>query len=203
MLYASLKAEVKSRLQSLHLETSLFRVPRSRVEQTFRAEFCYLQLRRITEIVSIAVLLVHNPYERFRTKTLTKIYNADELLNALAKLSASAFPQSALSMGKPPYEGGAVHFAIPKPSFDTREAIKEIYTTACDRLHMGSLRTVLKTRSKQYSIDFIKRSFDRLCGLLNSHIIVLPDKRVMHAWMDWASDENVRCQWLDLSTPQR
>jgi hypothetical protein len=71
LLYASLMSEVKSRLQKLHLDINLQRIPSPHVEKVFRAEVCYLQLRRITEIVAVAVLLAHNPYQAFRNQDLS------------------------------------------------------------------------------------------------------------------------------------
>ena len=50
-LYASLMAEVKSRLQKIHLELSLLKIPKPQVERVYHAEICYLQLRRIAELV--------------------------------------------------------------------------------------------------------------------------------------------------------
>ena len=123
LLYASLMAEVKSRLQNLHLETDLLNALRDPpVQKTFRAELCYFQLRRIAELVSVAVLLVHNPYEEFRNQDLAKIFQADKLLKALAKLSASAFPQRAATMARPMKTGQLAHIALPRSNFDVRNA---------------------------------------------------------------------------------
>lgn len=196
-LYASLMAEVKARLQKLHLEINLLKLPTSGSEKTFRAEICYLQLRRITELVAVAVLLVHNPYDEFRSQDLAKIFQADKLLKTLTKLSASAFPQPIGLTKRPPFPGGRLYVALPAPTFDVRDAISEIYTTSCDRLHLGGLHTVLRQRNKQYSGQFIRTSFGRLVTLLDKHVILLPDNRAMLAWVDWESDENVYCQWLD------
>jgi hypothetical protein len=202
-LYASLMAEVKSRLQKLHLEANLLKtLPEPIVQKTFRSESCYLQLRRITELVAVAVLLVHTPYEKFRSQDLAKIFQADKLLKTLAKLSASAVPRPAATVERPPIERVLLTFVMPRPTFDVRDAITDIYKTSCDKLHLGSLHSILRKRNKQYSSQFIWTAFERLTTLLDTHVIVLPDNRIMIAWLDWRTGDNVHCQWLDPSPPQ-
>ena len=201
-LYASLMAEVKSRLQKIHLELSLLKIPKPQVERVYHAEICYLQLRRIAELVSVGILVAHNPYDKFRNQDLAKIYNPSTLLGALSKLGAAAFPQPIGLTRKPPFGEEPLTFALPRPTFDARDAITETYTIACDRLHLGGLHTVLRQRNKQYSGAFIEQSFHRLAALLDKHVILLPDQRAMLAWIDWGSDENVFCQWLDPPEPR-
>lgn len=196
VMYASLMAEIKARLQRVELEVNLSRIPRSGQEETFKAEFCYLQLRRITELTSVSILLAHNPYDKFRTKALSDIHNAKSLIEQLGKLNADAFPQRTTSDKKMP-DGGLVTFDLPAPNFVARDLIGSIYTTACDKMHAGAFRSIMKTRNKTYSWPFIHQSWANLVALLNSHMVILPDKRILHSWLNYQSDELVFCQWLD------
>jgi hypothetical protein len=119
-------------------------------------------------------------------------------MKTLGKLSASAFPQPAGTVQNPPFDGNvAIDIAIPKPTFDVRDAVRDIYTTSCDKLHLGGLHSVLRNRTKTLSEAFIRASFGQLTTLLNTHLIRLPDHRILMAWLDWESDGNVYCQWLD------
>lgn len=199
-LYASLMAEVKARLQKIELEINLSRIPSSPQEQTFRAEFCYLQLRRASELTSLAILVAHNPYDRFRTKALADIHNAKNLIEQLGRLNASAFPQRTVS-AQPARDGELVTFTMPTPNFEARDLIGGVYITACDKMHAGAFRSILKMRNKTYSWPFINQSWAKLVGLLDSHMVILPDQRVIHAWLNYKSDERVFCQWLDPVRP--
>lgn len=93
-LYASLMAEVKARLSSVERQLSILpKFEDNRAQQGFLLEFCYMQLRRVTELVALAVLAAHNPLPEFREKSFVKEWNPDALFKRLAGLNPEAFPQ--------------------------------------------------------------------------------------------------------------
>ena len=78
-----------------HLQLLALHQTNDNVQKTFHAEFCHLQMRRVSELIAIAVLVAHNELPDFRKKELVKDFNADNLLRQLGKLNAEAFPQVA------------------------------------------------------------------------------------------------------------
>lgn len=71
-------------------------------------EFAYLQLRRITELMALAVLVAHNQVEDFRTSRFLERWNADTIFGILARLNEDGFP-APIRMNDVPSELRATH----------------------------------------------------------------------------------------------
>lgn len=204
-LYVSLLAEVKARFQYIHWSAN--QVPfehrtianfQGSFSSAIAAEACYLQLRRSTELIAMAVLAAHNEDPAFRTKTLTKEYSADKILNDLQKLSQSAMPEPVFTdlwNDEPP------EMLLSKGIVDVRKLVGEIYQKAGDKLHSGHFRFVASQRDKHYSFDFIQKSLDDLVQLLDHHIIILPNGNMMAATLCWQTEKETRARWIDLEWP--
>lgn len=194
-------AEIKNRLLYLKSEIDNFDDKTLNINRRFQAECCYLQLRKITELTAIGVLLAHYSYPEFRTKVLAKIYNADELFSALSSINQNAFPVPVRLKSDPPYkEWQNVIISMKTPDPKIRKIICSIYQACCDQLHAGRLRSIMKVRYKPYDQSYIKSSFAKLWGILNIHVINFPDDQVLLAYLDLKSDGNVFCHWLDQKT---
>lgn len=130
-LYASLMAEVKARLSSVERQLSILpKFEDNRAQQGFLLEFCYMQLRRVTELVALAVLAAHNPLPEFREKSFVKEWNPDALFKRLAGLNPEAFPQPVhhFDEGSNDFVGEYVQILKPtNPSFEVRDEICRIY----------------------------------------------------------------------------
>lgn len=198
-------AEVKARLSSV--EGQLRKMPEFKgdnVQVTFLLEFCYMHLRRITELVALAVLAAHNPIPEFRRNELLKEWNPDVLFKRLGELNPEAFPQPVHHFAERPGAevGEYVQILMPsKPSYGVRDEIRRIYSECCDKLHTGHLKAVLRNRNKPYSSAFVREAFTNLCNYLNQHVTTLPDGSVMQAKLHLTSPQNVQTRWLGPSPP--
>src|SRR5581483_4185032 len=168
-LYGSLMVEVKARLTATNIQLAATTKETNTAQIRFGAEFCYLQLRRITELVALGVLAAHNPLPEFRTKNLLKAWNPDDLMRQLGNLSKFAFPHrgGSFDMGRPDGGRQVVFSAQDFASGGPRDDICRIYNECSDKLHTGALRAVLKQREKVYSLEFIEESKDTLSDMLN------------------------------------
>ena len=203
-LYASLMMEVKERLTAVDTQFSKFKDLKEHSEKVFAAEAGYLQLRRVCELTAIAVLLAHHSLPDFRKKELLKEWNADNLMRQLAKLSDTAFPRKAFMTPMPGRTDGAMQMVFDKEDFFSqapREQISKIYTECSDKLHTLPLRSFLKKKAKEYSLEFIHESVGTFFNILNQHVIVLPDGRAIEAILRLGSPEPVRCRWLNPGQP--
>jgi hypothetical protein len=199
-LYASLMSEVKARLASV--EAGLRDLPKfkgNQVQQGFVLEYCYMHLRRITELVAVAVLAAHNPIPMFREKSFVKEWNPDALFKKLAGLNPEAFPQPVhhFDEGSNELVGDYVQVLMPSnPSFEVRDEICRIYNECGDKLHTGHLKAILRDRNKAYSVVFVREAFTNLYKYLHQHVTTLPDGRLMQAKLHLNKPGPVHARWL-------
>lgn len=92
-LYATIMREIKVRLDAVGGSARRAFETNGSSSALLDCEFCYLQLRRITELIALAVLLAHNGVAEFRRKKLMKEWKAADLIEMLAGLSDDAFPE--------------------------------------------------------------------------------------------------------------
>lgn len=189
--YADLMVEVKLRLLEIERLLAEANAESNKSKLVTMAEYCYFQLRRITELVSLAILIAHNPTEAFRAGKLVGEYNPAKLLKALGKLSPAAFPQRGIIAANPPYDRGFI--AAPLHTTDVRDRLCEIYTIACDKLHAGALKSFLK-RGTTYDFGEIEASTSYLVELLGEHIIYLPDDGIAYAKLNFEA-QGVTVHW--------
>lgn len=189
--YADLMTEVKLRL--LEIERLLAEADKESSKRRLVpiAEYCYLQLRRITELVSLAILIAHNPTEAFRAGRLVGEYNPAKLLKEIGKLSPAAFPQRGIIAVNPPYDRGFI--GAPLHTTDVRDRLCEIYTIACDKLHTGALKSFLKSGAA-YDFNEIDTSTKYLVEVLSEHIIYLPDDWIAYAKLNLET-QGVTVHW--------
>jgi hypothetical protein len=199
-LYASLMSEVKARLASV--EGQLRKLPElkdNKVQQGFLLEFCYMQLRRITELVAVAVLAAHNPIPKFRKKSFVKEWNPDALFKKLAGLNPEAFPQPVhhFDEGQNDIVGEYVQILSPsKPLYEVRDEICRIYNECGDKLHAGHLKAIMRDRNKPYSEQYVREAFTNLYKYLHQHVTTLPDGSLMQAKLHLNKPGPVHARWL-------
>lgn len=194
-MYADLMMEIRSRLREIEAQLAFSDVATSKRRQVFIAEYCYLHLRRITELASLAILIAHNPTEEFRGGKAAKQWNPDILLEMIGKLRPAAFPQRGINSNNAPHE--RVFIAAALPTTDVRERICAIYNTACDRLHVGKLKSFIKGK-QEYDFNDIEGSWRYLVDLLDEHIIYLPDGRIAYTKLGYPDADRVEVKWVTL-----
>jgi len=136
------------------------------------AETLQLQIRKISELLALACLLVHGDVEGARSARLTSAYQADFIMNALEKLHPRFYPRPTrmiLRDGKPYKLEDIKYGYLTKP-----ELIKS-YREAGTFLHAGYVDEILANKQKVVDGNEIGRWFAKLMLLLNQHVIFLAD----------------------------
>ena len=194
-LYGSLMSEIKARLMEVNAILHKQHPDNHNIRRTFEAEYCFHQLRRSTELIAISALTAHNPHPEFRVKQLVKEYHPENLFRQLEKLSAKSFPRACV-IERGPGDRCLIHVLDGKGA-PARQDIAEIYNHSGDRLHAGALRSILKQRNKIYDFNYIRRSALKLAGLLNVHVIQIPDRRALTAELHLDDDaRQVIVEWM-------
>ena len=189
-LYAALMEEVKERRDAA--SKTLARAHNDDPPYSYLdIEFCYLQVRRICEALALAVLVAHNDLDGFRSKDLMKEYKADALFSDLTKLNSTAFPRCARFA--PDQEPGMFVATIANEGLLTKEGLAKIYHTCADGLHAGSLRRMLNHGPKRYNVSDVVSWLNQIVRLLDVHVVVLPDGRMMTVEMTGGANGAVIC----------
>lgn len=159
-------------------------------------EFCYLQVRRICEILAIAALIAHNEIDSFRANKFIKAWNADDLFTKLASVNTTAFPRAARFEAEE--EAGVFVATIENEGYLTREAFTQIYHQCSAGLHAGTLKRLLDYGPKQYNVKDVISWLDEIVRLLNIHVVVLPNGKMMSVEMIGGYNGSVICHLDDL-----
>ncbi len=135
----------------------------------YAREYCYLQFRRICELVALGCLQLHGDLPAARSTAARKEWNAERIMKLLQKSHPHSFPQSLTRTKR--VDGW--HFdANSKPNALTFAEFKTLYTKCGEILHRGTIRTIeaedsLATRDYEEVIQWSHKLVD----LLNEHVI--------------------------------
>ena len=157
----------------------------------FIAEACYLQFRRICELVTLACLIAHNGHKGFDTRKLSKEWNAATLAKLLNELSYSSLPYSGIK----PLDGeDRVFFLRRYDTNDFKKFIMSVYNDCSDKLHIGNVGSIFG-KPKKLSFRYVNNTFKEFVERLDQHIIVLPDDEALCIEMHFERGGPVWCQW--------
>lgn len=153
------------------------------------AEFCYLQVRRICELLALGVLAAHNSLPGARSSKLYSIWNPDKIFRNVSVLNEMGFPV--------PFRGSVnldrtLHFTpIEKPLIDAAY-LGKMYARCGENLHVGKFSDLLTERQKMYDIREIRQWCGGLAELLSEHMIMLPEfETVLVATLDTSDTHEV------------
>jgi len=195
-IYREHMVQARSRLLEVERQLEISDNVDTKKEKVFAAEYCYLQLRSVVELVSIAILSAHNAFEEFRGTKLLKEYNPNALLRLIGQLHPAAFPHRGFQSHGP--DGLRTFFAMPIETLEARDRLSRIYVTACDKLHFGALKSVLKRDIRTIDFNNIQDDWAYLVDLLREHVIVLPDNRIVYCKIDYPNGEGIVLYWITL-----
>jgi hypothetical protein len=138
-LYADLMEEVKIRIECI--ESAL------RGETQFPgrvvSEFCYLQLRLLCETIALGCLLAHGDISAARSKDLSKAYEADRIIEKLAKLHSEFYPKPRKQVRTGPTR---LDYALPDYDFLAQNELVQLWRKCGKILHRGRLKDILPKR---------------------------------------------------------
>jgi hypothetical protein len=137
--YRQFMEEVKTRLAAAREALKDAYAKRDQADAYLMAEFAVLQVRRVTELVALGVVVAHNEIEDFRTNKLVGQWNADALFGHLAKLSDTAFPEPFIIRSVD--EAGNASIRIDAAGPLRKSELANIYNRCGELLHTGKLKS--------------------------------------------------------------
>ena len=167
--YADLMEEVKLRLSAIELALN----GATHLSPGFVEDFCYLQLRMIGELISLACLLAHGDIPAAQQSTLQTSWDADRILKTLGNLHPDYFPYP---VRREHLANGSIHMHDVPPGYLTKDEMLSFLGKVGNRLHRGSLKKVLRNQQTiQNSFPEIVKWHDKIILLLNEHRIMFAD----------------------------
>lgn len=172
--YCAILEELKARVDTIAEVVSAIRSPTSAQHHrhnVFLFEGLYLQLRKVCELLSLSLLLVHHITDKAWAKTLIKEWRSDRLLDEVSKINPIGFPRP---ISPSDWRSGSNETLAEFPPVFTATDLKSLYVECGDRLHVGSLRNVLRNRTLELNQTLIREWVTKIQVGLSSHMIVLP-----------------------------
>src|SRR5664279_3063861 len=103
----------------------------------YAREYCYLQFRRICELVALGCLRLHGDLPAATSSAATKEWNAERIMRLLQRNHPHSFPQSLTRTNTA--EGWHLK-ANSKPNALTFTEFKSLYAKCGEVLHRGTIR---------------------------------------------------------------
>lgn len=141
-------------------------------------EYCYLQYRRICELLALGCLQLHGELPGTKSNTVVKEWNAERIMSLLQRKHPHAFPQSVISTKTP--EGWS-YVANSKPNALTFPEFKSLYSKCGLVLHRGTIRSIeVEQPLQKPDYDQLIQWSHKIVYLLNQHFISRSDGKGLY-----------------------
>lgn len=141
-------------------------------------EYCYLQYRRICELLALGCLQLHGDLAEAKSRSATKEWNAERIMALLHRKHPHAFPQCVIATKVP---SGWTYVANSKPNAMTLAEFKSLYSKCGEVLHRGTIRSIEAEHPPDKSdYDQLIRWSHKIVDLLNQHFISRSDGRGLY-----------------------
>lgn len=168
-IYAGFAQEISDRLAAIE-EAVRLAVTVGADRAYFHAEFAFMQLRLVCELVALAALWVHR--EKGLSKKLEGAWHVDEIFKELETINDKCFPFGCRMTFT--QDGG--YQVVPRPeAVMKRYDLTRIYGQCGNVLHRGALKLFLSGQSKNYDLDFVRQSAAMIKNLLSEHMVIVID----------------------------
>jgi hypothetical protein len=136
----------------------------------YAREYCYLQFRRICELIALGCLQLHGDLPVVQTSAARKEWNAERIMKLLQRHHPHSFPQS-LTRSK---VGNRWKLeANSKTNALTFSEFKVLYAKCGELLHRGTIRTMdAEAQIEKAEYDEVVSWSLKIIDLLNEHIVV-------------------------------
>ena len=135
----------------------------------YAREYCFLQFRRICELVALGCLQLHGDIPAARSSAAKKEWNAERIMKLLQRNHPHSFPQS---LTRTKNTNGWHLEANSKPNALTFTEFKALYNKCGEILHRGSIRTIeAEEPIAKPDYDEVIHWSHKLVDLLNEHIV--------------------------------
>lgn len=172
-LYAALMEEVKLRLRAIGVRVPMLSSPSAPADAFLDAEFCFLQIRMICELVALGSLSAHYPLGL--RKDLLKSYAADRIFTELGNINPHCFPRPVVIQRT----GGGIHLGTPEGQYLSAQTLRRIYTDCGHILHRGLIKHAIRGEQKQLDIAMLDKWAEALGRLLQNHVIYVAETDMM------------------------
>jgi hypothetical protein len=165
-LYHSIMEEAKTRVDAINV---VLRGSMGLAERA-AAEFCFLQIRMLCELIALGCLVAHGEIEE--TKTLSKIWAADEIVKRLERLNPAFYPNPVVFTNPEP---GHWHLEdFPNDNYLKQGEFGRLVGITGDILHKGSLSRLAKGKtSAECTIERALHWGQKTVNLINQHRVGL------------------------------
>ena len=144
----------------------------------YAREYCYLQFRRICELVALGCLQLHGDLPVARSRAAKKEWNAERIMRLLQKNHPHSFPQS---LTRTKTVGGWHLEANSKPDALTFTEFKALYSKCGEVLHRGTIRTIESEGPIDKSeYEAVLQWSRKLIDLLNEHVVARADGKGLY-----------------------
>lgn len=135
----------------------------------YAREYAYLQFRRMCELIALGCLQLHGDVPQAKTKSATKEWHAEKIMNLLYRSHPHSFPQCVVRAKTS--NGWNIQANI-KPNALTLGEFRTLYSECGEVLHRGTIRSLetsepLQPADYQKVIDWQSKIVD----LMNEHLI--------------------------------
>lgn len=135
----------------------------------FAREYCFLQFRRICELLALGCLQLHGDIPTARTGSAKKEWHAERIMKLLQRSHPHAFPESLV---RTKTDEGWRLVANSKPNALTFSEFKTLYNKCGEVLHRGTIRTIESEQAlAKAEYDEVIAWSHKVVDLLNEHII--------------------------------
>lgn len=135
----------------------------------YAREYCYLQFRRLCELMALGCLQLHGDIPAARTSIVQKEWNAERIMRRLHKEHPHSFPQSVTRTR----ENGVWHFqGNSKPDALTLKEFKVLYHECGELLHRGTIKSIeAEGPLGQEDYEKVIKWQRKIVDLMNEHIV--------------------------------
>jgi hypothetical protein len=156
-------------------------------------EICYLQFRKICEMIALGSLFLHGDLPE--TEKLTGEWNAEQIMKKLARLHPNFFPHSA-TIVLDTSSGNRVWKVEQdtNPNAIKQNEVTNLYNKCGDILHRGKIKTLDFTVFPETTAFVEMRSWqEKIVALLNSHLIMRANRMGFYLFNAQDADGKPSC----------
>lgn len=144
----------------------------------YAREYCYLQFRRICELVALGCLQLHGDLPVARSGAAKKEWHAERIMKLLQRNNPHSFPQS---LTRTKTTNGWHLKANSKLNALTFTEFKALYSKCGEILHRGTICTIeAEGPIGKSEYDEVIRWTRKLVDLLNEHVVARANDRGLY-----------------------
>ena len=166
--YNTFMDEILGRLEMVHVTMKGLIIPHG----LFTAEICFLQLRKVCELIALACLCAHGDLGKGVERSASEKWNVRKIMKILEELDADFYPvpvtirvdDTRVDISGP---------ETPSPILDKKSLLR-LYERSGEVLHSGSVKRYFKGREARTDVTAeIMDGMSRTIALLEQHRIFL------------------------------